>query len=351
MTPPGRPVYSLALRETYAQLGARLIERSGWLIPADFGDQAREYRAMREGAALFDRSHRSRFLVTGPDALDVLRAVFAGHLEDLDEGRSRRAAVVDEQGIVRDLALISRTAGIAYLVSGEPAQRMGTLDRLRSATRADYDARVDDRTETTCLLALAGPDAARIAAEHLAEGLPARLQTLQCSAFEFHGFRALATRASDVGEDGFELMLAPAVAHHITETVAGAGAVVAGDAAFEAGRVEACVPAWDPDLSPGLTPAEADLDVLLDIDGGAAGRILAGVLLDSEVPIAVGQPVIAGGRVAGELRSCVRSPALGVTIGLAIIDTAHALPASDLSVAGVRASVVAKPFLRRRRQT
>lgn len=349
MTEPGRPVYSLALRDLHAARGARLFERSGWLVPRDFGDEAAEYGAMREGAALFDRSHRSRFLVTGTDALDVLRDVFAGHVEDLEEGRSMRAAVVDGQGIVRELALIARTGGIAYLVSGEPAQRMETADRLTSAIRPDFDVRVDDRTETTCLVTLAGPEAARLSAEHLSEGLPGRLQGLHCSAFEFHGFRALAMRTSDVGEDGFELMLAPAVAQHLIETLTAGGAVLAGDAAHETGRVEAAVPSWDPDLSPGLTPAEADLDLLLRIEGGAEGRILAGLLLDAAEPVPAGTPVEGPAGPLGEVRSCVRSPALGATIALAILQAPYAVPGADVSVAGSRASVVAKPFLRRRR--
>lgn len=349
MTEEGRRVYSLALRDLYASRGAQPAERSGWLVPGHFGDGGAEYRAIREGAALIDRSSRSRFMVTGTDALDVLDAVFAGEVRELEEGRCMRAAIVDEQGIVRDVALIARTGGIAYLVSGEPGQREETRERLTSAVQSDYDARVDDRTEGTCLIALVGPNAAGLAAEHLAEGLSARMQGMHCSAFQFHGFRSLAMRTSDTGEDGFEMMLAPAVAQHLIETLTEAGAVLAGEDAHETARVEACIPAFDPDLLGGLTPAEADLDVLLGIDGGASERILTGLLGDDGQPFAAGDLVLADGVRIGEVRSSVRSPAVGATIALAVVESSRSLPGAEFVVSGRRTLVVAKPFLRRRR--
>ena len=346
MTTPA-PTYHLALRDLHAAKGAAFDARTGWSLPVRYGDPLREYEALRQTAAVFDRSHRSRFLVTGTDALDVLKDVFAGHVEDLEEGRAMRTVSLDGDGNIRDLALIARTGGIAYLVSGEPGQRFETFARLQRAVQPDFDARVDDRTESTCLIGLAGPGAARAAADHLSEALPGRLQLLHAVTFEFHGFRALVIRTSDTGEDGFELMLAPAVAQHVIETLTAAGVPLAGWESLEVARVEACVPSFEPDLSPGLSPAEADLDALLDVPGGREGRILAAVLLDG--PAEVGAPISPpGGAVVGELRSCVASPGLNATIGLGIIGSSHALPGVALRIGETTGTVVAKPFHRRR---
>jgi len=346
MTTPA-PTYQLALREVHGALGATFGTHTGWSLPLNYGDVVREYEAIRQGAAAFDRSHRSRFLVTGTDALDVLRAVFEGRLDELDEGRAMRTVALDAAGNIADIALVGRTGGIAYFVSGEPGQRFATLERLRGAVAADFDARVDDRTETTCLIGLAGPGAAEAANNHLSEALAARLKTLHCVTFEFHGFRALAVRTSDTGEDGFEFMLAPAVAQHVIEALREGGLALAGLQALEIARIEACIPAFEPDLAPGLSPAEADLDVLLDIRGGREGRILSGLLLDSD-PVPVGTVVSLDGARAGEVRSSVRSPGLNATIALGIIESRLALPGRSFQIGGERASVVAKPFYRRR---
>lgn len=346
MTNPAS-IYHLALRETHATAGATFAALTGWSLPMAYSRGALvEHEAIRTGAAVIDRSHRSRILVTGADALDVLRATFAGHIEDLEEGRSMRTVRLDARGQVRDLALIARTGGVAYLVSGEPGQRHETLAALRSAVKSDFEAQVDDRTETTCLIGVTGPGAAAVVGEHLADALPARIQTLHCVTFQFHGFRGLAVRTSDTGEDGFEFMLAPAVAQHLIETLAPV-ATLAGVQATEIARVEAAIPAFTPDLEPGLTPAEADLDLLLDIEGGTDARILAGVILDGD-PLPAGAPISMSGEPAGELRSCLRSPGLNATIGLGIISSRLAFPGAALEVDGVPGTVVAKPFYRRR---
>ncbi|GMV86607.1 MAG: aminomethyltransferase [Dehalococcoidia bacterium] len=347
MNRPG-PVFHLALRDLHAASGAVFSTVSGWSVPMRYGDATAELAALRQGAAMFDRSSRSRFLVTGTDALEVLKAVFAGPVEELQEGRAMRAVALGPGGTIEDLALIARTGGIAYLVSGEPGRREATLARLRAAIEPNWDATVDDRTETTCLIGLAGPGAANVANEHLNEALPARLQALHCLAFEFHGFRGLAIRTSDTGEDGFEFMLAPAVAQHLVETLRAAGIPLAGQEALDIARVEACIPAFEPDLETGLSPAEAELDALLGIDGGPASRVLSAVLLEGPGVPATGTPLMAGGEPAGELRSCVRSPSLNATIGLGIIDSRHAFPGREILAGADRAVVVAKPFHRRR---
>lgn len=342
------PAKQLALHGLHETSGATLVEAGGWAVPARYGASTAELDALRQGAAVFDRSDRSRFLVSGTDAAELLGAVFAGHVAELEEGRSMRAVWLREDGSIGDLALISRTAGIAYLVSGEPGQRESTYERLRAAAKEDFDVRTEDRTETTCLVGLAGPDAAQVANDHLSDALPARLGPLHCLAFEFHGFRGLAVRTSDTGEDGFEFMLAPAVAGHLIETLQGAGVPLAGREALEIARIEACIPAYDPDLAPGLSPAEADLDVMLGVAGGRDGRILAAVLIDGAGVLPAGTPLTIDGEVAGQLRSCVHSPALNATVGLGIIDTRAALPGRELAAGVRRAVVVAKPFLRRR---
>lgn len=346
MTSPS-PIYHLALRDVHAAAGADFVVLGGWSLPAAYGRGApAEYEAIRTSAAVIDRSNRSRILVTGTDALDVLKATFAGHVEDLEEGRAMRTARLDEHGAIQDVVLIARTGGIAYLVVGEPPQRADTVAALRREIQADFQAQVEDRTESTCLIGIAGPNAASVVGEHLADALPARIQTLHCVTFQFHGFRGLAIRTSDTGEDGFEFMLAPAVAQHLIETLAPI-APLAGLQATEIARVETAIPAFVPDLEPGLSPAEADLDVLLELAGGAEGRILAGLIVDGD-PLPPGTPISLGADGIGELRSCVRSPGLNATIGLGIINSRVAFPGTQLLVGNTPATVVAKPFYRRR---
>lgn len=347
MTAAGR-LYHLALRETHAAAGARFSPRLGWSLPADYGDARAEHGAIRERCAIVDRSHRSRFVVTGTDAHEVLARTFAGRAGEVEEGRALRTVALSAEGMIRDVVLIARTGGIAYIVSGEPTQRFETFARLEAARDPAFDARVDDRTESTCQVGLVGPSASETARQHLAEAAPARLQLLHCVAFEFHGFRALALRTSDTGEDGFDFVFAPAVAQHAIETLRVAGVPLAGDVAQECARVEACIPAFDPDLATGLTPAQAGLDTLLGIPGGPGGRLLAAMLVEGGVAPPAGAPLLADGERVGEVRSALYSFALGSVIALGVVDQHAASPGTPLDADGIRATIVSKPFFRHR---
>ncbi|MGE5595815.1 MAG: glycine cleavage T C-terminal barrel domain-containing protein [Hyphomicrobiales bacterium] len=342
------PVYHLALRETHAAAGATFGQHLGWWLPEHYGDVTREYQALRSGAAVLDRSFRSRFMVTGTDAQVVLDEAFEGHVHELEEGRAVRTVALDGAGHIRDLVLIARTGGIAYVVSGEPAQRAETRARLEAAVGPDFDVRIDDRTETTCLLAVAGPAAAEAVERYLSEGLPPRVQHLQAVTFEFHGFRTLAMRTRDVGEDGFEFMVAPAVAQHLMQTLGEVGVPLAGFAAQETARIESCIPAFVPDLEPGLSPAEADLDVLLGVPGGAEGRILSAVLVDGDSVPATGTRVSIGGEPCGEVRSSAFGIGVGSPVALALVESRRGMPGTALDLDGIPGTIVAKPFYRRR---
>lgn len=341
-------VYHLALRELHAGAGARFALHSGWSLPMDYGDPAAEHAALRGAAAIFDRSQRSRFIVTGTDAGELLAKAFAGHAGELEEGRGLRTASVDGDGNIEDVVLVARTGGIAYLVMGEPGQRSATLARLRGAAGDDWDVTIGDRTETTCVVAIAGPGAAEVTGGALSEALPARLPHLHAVAFEFHGFRSLAIRSGDAGEDGFEFMLAPAVAQHVIESVRESGVPLAGFTALETARIESCIPAFDPDLQRGLSPAEADLDLLLGVPGGRDSRILAALLLEGADIPATGSEVAIAGSAAGEVTSAAWSPALNAVVALALVPSERAMPGVVVDAGGIRGTIVVKPFYRRR---
>jgi glycine cleavage system aminomethyltransferase T len=110
--------------------------------------------------------------------------------------------------------------------------------------------------------------------------------------------------------------------------------------------VEACIPAFEPALEPGLTPRR--LTSTCCWDPGDQSSILAGAIFDSDTPVAAGTAVSIDGRPAGQVRSCVRSPGLRATIALAVVDAARALPGTSLDAEGVAGTIVAKPFYRRR---
>jgi aminomethyltransferase len=348
MTSPENAV-RLLLNDMHAAAGATFAESCGWRLPAHYGDSLAEYRAIRGSAAAIDRSSTSRLLITGPDSLHLLGRVFGDTVGELREAEAIRAVAIDDGGAVRDFVLVTRTGGNAFLVIGEPGQRRETIDRLRGAISPDWEVSVDDRTETTCLVGIVGPEAASVVSNYLSDGLPDRVPGMYCVAFEALGFRSLAIRISDTGEDGFALMLAPGVARHAFESVRAGGVPLAGQRAQTIARVEACIPAFSPDLEVGLNPAEADLAGLVSAGSGPVRRMLSAVVVDGGIEPATGVPITLGPMAVGEVRSSVRSPLLDSTIALGVVEARCSLPGTVLDIAGRPARVVTKPFYRRRK--
>ena len=339
----------LALHVIHEERNAAFSVHGGWQLPDHYGDVAAEYQQLRSHAVAYDRSDRTRLMVSGTDAGVVLGAVFGEAAAELQEGRALRAVALDSDGCIADLVLIARTGGIAYVVMGEPGRGAGTLTRLHSATGPGYDVLLEDRTATTCLIGIAGPAAADVAARQLNEALPARLPPLHATPFEFHGFRALAVRTSGLGEDGFELMLAPQVGEHLLGLLGAAGVPLAGFAAHEIARIESGVPAFAPDLETGLTPAEADLTTALGLPPTTPARVLSALLFTGANAPSAGTPALAGEVVVGQLRSSARSFALDAAVGIAVLDQERSQPGTEITAGGEVALVAQKPLYRRRK--
>jgi aminomethyltransferase len=172
------------------------------------------------------------------------------------------------------------------------------------------------------------------------------------------GVEALLCGTGYTGEDGVELLLAPAEAPALWDALVRAGATPAGLAARDTLRLEACFHLYGNDLSLDRNPIEAGLGWCCKEDTGFIGseavraartdgpaEKLIAFALDGPGIARQGNPVVGGGVVT----SGTLSPCLGIGIGLAYVPAERAAvgTALEIDVRGRRraASVRAKPFV------
>ncbi|HJP41543.1 MAG TPA: hypothetical protein QGF35_07535 [Dehalococcoidia bacterium] len=170
----------LPLNDLHSSKGARFAEVASWLIVEDYREPEAELAKMRESSVILDRSHRSRFMVTGPDAAGLLNRATAGTLKQLSEGQTIRACIVDSAGRISDLLLISQTGAISYLVSGEPGRRRKTAAQLGESLSPDLEVKFEDRTESTCSLAIEGPASSQFLSAQIGDDLDRTLSPFHC---------------------------------------------------------------------------------------------------------------------------------------------------------------------------
>ena len=351
--------------------GAKLVDFSGWEMPILYRSIVDEHEQTRRSGSVFDVSHMGRLYFTGKDAGRFLDRVLTRNVAEQKVGQSRYSLVCNAEGGVMDDVIVSRDERHWLVVCN--ASNRDKLGRYFAAARQDgggFDVQVDDRTETTAMVAVQGPKVI----DKLSEVLPTDLKSLKKYGFindEVMMTRYTVSRSGYTGEDGVEMIL-PARAAPLAMRMLGEGRSdhegstirPAGLGARDTLRLEAGMPLYGHELNESIDPLSAGLAWAVDLGGkdfvgaealrGLMGkglkRRLAGLELEGRRIARQGAPVTKNGRTVGEVTSGTFSPTLQKSIAMAFIDTALGEGAEvDVDLKGTRnaAKVVRLPFYKR----
>ncbi len=168
----GATLRQLPLAEQHRNLGARFAPFAGWEMPVQYSGIVEEHHAVREGAGVFDVSHMGRLYVSGAKADRALRRAVTYNVEALEEGEAHYALMCTEDGGILDDLLVYRLASERYLVVNNAAN--ASLGRERIASVLEPGVELDDRQQSTVMLALQGPRAITILSRVIDAEPPAR---------------------------------------------------------------------------------------------------------------------------------------------------------------------------------
>ena len=365
----GEPLRRTALLETHQALGARLIGFGGWEMPVQYTGILDEHRAVRTVAGLFDLSHMGELWVTGRGAADALGHALVTEPGRLADGRAHYSMLCAPDGGIVDDLIVYRLAPERFLVVPNASNAEAVAAAIGERI-AGFDARLDDATLRTSLVAIQGPRSREILAPLTDVDLGA-LRYYAITEGTAAGVAAAIARTGYTGEDGFELFVAwdqgPAVWERLLAAGADAGLVPAGLGARDTLRLEAGMPLYGNELGLDCTPFEAGLGRVVKLDRTAdfVGRTalersadqprkrLVGLRLGDRNIARHGYPTYlpGGDGPVGEVTSGTLSPTLGVPIAMGWVPPGSATPGTIIEV-GIRASrapaeVVELPFYRR----
>ncbi len=372
-TPPRRtPLYA-----EHVALGGRLIDFSGWELPVQYAGIVEEHRAVRASAGLFDLSHMGEVWLDGPGAGDALAHALVSEPRSLEAGRAQYSLICDSDGGVIDDLIVYRVASERFLVVPNAANARTVAAELSERT-AGFDARVDDASDGTALIAIQGPRALELLAP-LVDAPIGDLRSYAALEGRVAGIDALIARTGYTGEDGFELFVAADHAVAVWRTLLASAAEgvprPVGLGARDTLRLEAGMPLYGNELDRDTHPDEARLGrvVKLDKPGGFVGRdalaaarasgprkTLVGLALREPGIARHGYPLLAGdaspiapGEQLGVVTSGSHAPTVGAAIAMGYLPPSLAGPGTMVRV-GVRSStpvaeVVELPFYRRPR--
>jgi tRNA-modifying protein YgfZ len=332
----------------------------------------REYRALREGCALLDRSERGKLALSGPDAVEFLEGQITNELLGLNGGEGRYAAFLTHKGKMlgdlRVLVLADASDGPLDDARREPVQEL-LLDTERAALQPLFDmirryklgyrVELHKRTLERGLLSLIGPRAGEVGGAELAAArLPEAEHSHATLTLAAISVRAIRTSV------GVDLLCGAEDVAELAGILGERGALAVSEQSAEILRVERGEPRYGIDLDDTVIPQEAGLNerAVSFTKGcyvgqetvarlhykGKPNRHLRGLRLSE--PIGAGVELSLGERVVGTLTSSVVSPSLG-PIGLALVRR-EAPPGSELvpgegakdGGSGASARVVELPF-------
>jgi aminomethyltransferase len=343
------------LHDRHVAAGARLVPFAGWEMPVQYAGVREEHLAVRERAGVFDVSHMGEVETRGPGALEFLQRMLSNDVSTIAIGGAQYSVLCREDGGVLDDLFTYRLAEDRFLTVTNASNHAKDLAWLR-AHAGGFEVELVDRLEDYAMLAVQGPDARGLLAP-LADGeLPVRFRTAE---LHVAGVPALVCGTGYTGEDGVEVLCAPADAAALWDALLGVGVVPAGLAARDTLRLEACFHLYGNDLMESRGPIEAGLgwcckEATGFVGSEAVAAVRAAGPVERLVPFALsgpgiprqGNPVLGG----GEVTSGTLSPCLGIGIGMAYVPAERATVGTQLEI-DVRgrargAVVVEKPIHR-----
>jgi folate-binding protein YgfZ len=306
-----------------------------------------QYRALREGGGLVDRSERGKLVVSGPDAVEFLQGQLTNDLEALVPGDGCYAALLDRKGHMQADMRVLRLAEPEVWLDTEPGAADAVVRHL-STYKVGRQVELAEPGSELAILSLVGPAAGELigtgslAPEHAHREL--EVGSVGC--------RAVAT------DLGIDLICPASQAPEVARALIEAGAAQVSEPAAEILRVESGRPRFGREMSAATIPQEAGIDgrAVSFTKGcyigqetvarlhykGKPNRHLRGLRL--EAPVTEDEPIAFDDREVGQIGTAVISPAHG-PIALAVIRR-EAEPGAMVEVGegGVGARVVELPF-------
>ena len=388
----GRPCRRSPLYDTLLNNGAVFGEKLGWERPNWFAQEgeeardiytfdrpnwhnpvAREHKAAREAAVLFDQTSFAKFVLKGPDAEAALNWIAANRVDKPVGSIIYTQMLNDKGGIECDLTLVRTALDEYYIVTGT-GFATHDFDWITRNIPAGMNAQLVDVTSSNAVLSLFGPNAMAILSECTRDDVGKEaLPFGQSQTIGIAGCPVLAMQISYVGENGWELHLPVEYASTVYDCLHVVGASYglrnAGYRAIETLRLEKGYRAWSSDIGPDHTPDEAGLGWAVKMKSNVSfkGReavqtqrengvkkIMATFTCDGEVILSGRETIYRNGERCGWLSSAGFGHTVQKSIGMGYvrsseaIDKDHVLSGDyELEVATkrVKAQVTLSPLL------
>ena len=358
------------LANAHKELGAKMVDFAGWLMPVQYSSIVNEHMAVRTKCGLFDVSHMGEFIVTGAKARDFVQFMIANDIDKLDKPNMAlyTQMLTDEGGTVDDLIVYRLDGGYLLVVNASNIDKDWAW--LQENVEEFKGVTLKDMSNDMGLLALQGPNAVALMAK-LGGDQVKDLPSFHYASGKLDGIDCAWGRTGYTGEDGFEIFIAAQKAEKLWKKILEKGQEFGiepcGLGARDTLRLEAGLPLYGHELDENTSPLEAGLGWSVRLEKGefmgsstlraqekmGLSKELISIRTEGKALPRQGYPVLDGERQIGQVVSGSQGIFVGHAIGTAFVPRGYSDIGRKLHVqirdAKVEAEVVKRPFYKRKK--
>lgn len=353
-----------ALTQVHEALGAKMVPFAGFNMPVQYEGVNAEHETVRNAVGVFDVSHMGEFLLSGPDALDLIQRVTTNDASTLTIGRAQYSCLPNGKGGIVDDLIVYRIKEEEYLLVVNASNIEKDWNWISSHNTKNVTMR--NLSDDYSLLAIQGPKAV--------EAMQS-LTSVDLSAIKYYHFEVgpfagidhvIISATGYTGSGGFEIYCKNSEVKQVWDKVFEAGAAFGikpiGLAARDTLRLEMGFCLYGNDIDDTTSPLEAGLGWItkftkdfVDSDklkaekeAGVSKKLIGFEMIDRGIPRHDYRILDANGNAIGKVTSGTQGPSVKKAIGMGYVNTEFAAPDSEIFIEirdkGVLAKVVKMPF-------
>ena len=354
-----------ALTSEHIELGAKMVEFAGYYMPLQYEGLGVEHETVRNAVGVFDVSHMGEFLLTGPNAIDLIQKISSNDASKLTVGKAQYSCLPNDKGGIVDDLIIYRIKEEQYLLVVNASNIEKDWEWISNHNTMGVEMR--DLSMNYSLLAIQGPKAVE-AMQSLTDVNLADIKFYNFEVGPFAGIEHVIISATGyTGSGGFEIYCKNSEAKQIWDKVLEAGKDFdikpIGLAARDTLRLEKGYCLYGNDINENTSPLEAGLGWVTKFtkdfinsenlkkqkEEGVKRKLVGFEMIERGIPRKDYKIVNADGKEIGIVTSGTMSPSLNKGIGMGYVLTELSKPDSEIFIQvrkkQIKAKVVKTPFL------
>ncbi|MGO4919664.1 glycine cleavage system aminomethyltransferase GcvT [Maribacter spongiicola] len=357
-----------ALTTTHESLGAKMVPFAGYNMPVSYEGVNAEHETVRKSVGVFDVSHMGEFLISGPNALDLIQKVSSNDATKLTIGRAQYSCLPNETGGIVDDLIIYKIKEEQYLLVVNASNIEKDWNHI-SSYNDEFNADMKNISEGYSLLAIQGPKAVE-AMQSLTSVNLADIKFYHFEVADFAGIDNVIISATGyTGSGGFEIYCKNDEVKQIWDKVFEAGADFGikpiGLAARDTLRLEMGYCLYGNDIDDNTSPIQAGLGWVTKFNKdfvnsaalekekqhGPERKLVAFELNERGIPRHGYDIVDGNGKTIGVVTSGTMSPSMGTGIGLGYVPPIFSDVGSKINIQirknAVPATIIKLPFYKK----